>query len=211
MEQETYPLVLDGALTGKVAVHCEGGWTCFDVNCAALEGIVRISVYGDGKEGYLGVLAPEGGGMALHRRLSRSDLRGFPAQIAYAGRAGQPCGAEADTEQTTETKAPPEAPAPPETENETAATEGTERETEPAPPRQEAQAETEKGSEAPSLEDVYWYASPDGALVCFDGTENLIALPVGDPRIPDGPGGWPRNIERQDYIVYRMKDGKLLR
>ena len=61
------------------------------------------------------------------------------------------------------------------------------------------------------LEDNYWYASPDGALVCFDGERNLIALPVGDPRIPEGGGGWTQSIEGRDYVVYRTKDGRLIR
>ena len=56
-----------------------------------------------------------------------------------------------------------------------------------------------------------WYASPDGALVCFDGERNLIALPAGDVRIPAGGGGWQRTIEGKDYVVFRTKNGRLLR
>lgn len=197
MEQETYPLILDGAPAGEVAVRRTGGWTFFDVRCTGASGIVRVSVYGGGREGYLGVLAPEGEGMALHRRMSRMDLRDFPERIAYAGRAGQPCGE------------PPAQDVPdlPEPEESLAAAAAPEEEAESAPASQDAQPE----SEAPALEDVYWYASPDGALVAFDGGHNLIALPAGDARIPDGPGGWPRSIEGQDYVVYRTKDGRLIR
>ena len=75
-------------------------------------------------------------------------------------------------------------------------------------PPQNGAAQTEA---PPGIEDLYWYASPDGALVCFDGTENLIALPLGDARIPGGGGGWRKRIEGRDYIVYRTKDGRLLR
>ena len=196
---ETYPLILDGAQAGTVTVRREGGWTVFDVQCAAAEGVRRVSVYGGGAEGYLGVLAPENGAMTLHRRFSRSAMRAFPAHIEYAGYAGQPCTAPEPPEES----APPEKPIPPE---------------EPAPPEESTpqeeppQEEPAPNKEAPpALEDVYWYASPDGALVCFDGEHNLIALPVGDARIPEGPGGWQRTIEGRDYVVYRTKDGKLLR
>ena len=186
---ETYPLILDGAQAGTVTVRREGGWTVFAVQCAAAQqGIVRVSVYGGGAEGYLGVLAPSDGAMTLQRRFSRSAMRAFPARIEYAGYAGQPC----------------EAPAPEESEP---APEPAPEEPEPAPePAPAAQEEA-----PPALEDVYWYASPDGALVCFDGENNLIALPVGDARIPDGPGGWPKTVEGRDYVVYRTRDGKLLR
>ena len=65
----TYPLLLDGARTGEVRVDTEGGWTVFDVQSEYVAGVVRVSVYGAGREGYLGVLAPEGEALTLHRRL----------------------------------------------------------------------------------------------------------------------------------------------
>ncbi len=190
---ERYPLILDGAASGSVSVHREGGWTVFDAQCDSVQGIVRISVYGEGREGYLGILEPEAGKFALHRRLSRSAMREFPVRIEYAGPAGQSAAAEGVPE-------PPEcmAEAP--------------EQTPPEPvPEQPPNREEDRNETPPELEDVYWYASPDGALVCFDGEQNLIALPVGDERIPDGPGGWPRTIEGQEYIVYRTKDGRLIR
>ena len=62
----------------------------------------------------------------------------------------------------------------------------------------------------PDIEDVYWYASPDGALVCFDGEQNLIALPLGDERVPAHVRGWPKTIEGREYVVYRTKDGRIV-
>lgn len=183
---EQYPLILDGAEAGWVSVERDGGWTVFSVQCAAVQGIVRVSVYGGGREGYLGVLAPDGNGLTLRRRFSRSQMRDFPAEIAFAARAGQPCEAP-EPEPTIEAEPTAEA----------------------EPELQEAPAKTEEAP--PDLEDVYWYASPDGALVSFDGENHLIALPAGDARIPDGPGGWPKTIEGKNYMVYRTKDGKLLR
>ena len=204
----TYPLKIDGTEVGEVSVRTQGGWTLFEVRACPLPGIVRVSVYGAGREGYLGVLAPEGEGLCLQRRLSRSALRDFPERIEFAGRAGLPSAPEAASDPVPE-PTPPPAPEP-----------EPQREPEPAPV-EEAESEAEAGRapapepagicETPvALEDVYWYASPDGALVCFDGEQNLIALPVGDDRIPAG-GGWPKTIEGRDYVVYRTKDGKLVR
>ena len=195
MEQGVYPLLLDGERTGEVRVSAEGAWTVFNVKSAMRPGIVRVSVYGDGREGYLGVLAPEGEGLTLCRRLSPSAVRAFPGRIEYAGPAGAPC----------VPAAPEPAPAAPETPSEPACEEEAPQ-TEPEAPQPASQTEA-----PPGIEDLYWYASPDGALVCFDGTENLIALPLGDARIPGGGGGWRKRIEGRDYIVYRTKDGRLLR
>ena len=203
---EHYPLILDGVEAGSVSVHSEGGWTVFDAQCGDVQGVVRISVYGAGREGYLGVLTPEDGRFALHRRMSRAALRDFPAPIEYAGRAGQPAAAPTPEE------APPE-PAE-ETAPEAPECKRAEAEAAPEPPQNAPPAPEppqEQSETPPALEDVYWYASPDGALVCFDGEQNLIALPAGDGRIPDGPGGWPRTIEGRDYVVFRTRDGRLLR
>ena len=61
----------------------------------------------------------------------------------------------------------------------------------------------------PADQDCYWYASPDGALVCFDGTQNLLALPAGDPRIPSGAAGERRSVDGRDYLVFPTKNGKV--
>ena len=111
MEQGVYPLLLDGERAGEVRVSAEGAWTVFNVKSAMRPGIVRVSVYGDGREGYLGVLAPEGEGLTLCRRISPGALRAFPGRIEYAGPAGAPC---APTEsETAPEPAPPTASAPP--------------------------------------------------------------------------------------------------
>ena len=207
MEAEIYPLILDGTKTGEVAVRREGGWTVFDARSVMLSDVVRISVYGGEREGYLGVLAPEGDQLTLHRRFSRSAMRDFPATIEFAGRSGRGGSAAtetADTEQAVEPKVEAAAPEEAEKTAPQAADNG-------GAPKEDENKEDENEEAPPRIEDVYWYASPDGALVCFDGTHNLIALPVGDQRIPDGHGGWPREIEGREYIIYRTKDGRLVR
>ena len=207
MEQGVYPLLLDGANAGEVRVSAEGAWTVFKVDCAMRPGIVRVSVYGEGREGYLGVLAPEGERLTLCRRFSRSALREFPAQIEYAAMAGAPIVRE-------DPAAPPEGPTPagrdahialPKSEKPTPAGCG-----DPAAPTEPEDSPEEKDASPPGMEDLYWYASPDGALVCFDGTENLIALPRGDGRIPAGGGGWQKTIEGRAYVVFRTRDGRLV-
>ena len=55
-----YPIVIDGEIAGKLTVRAAGGRTVFSAVCRPLEGVVRISVYGGGREGYLGVLARRG-------------------------------------------------------------------------------------------------------------------------------------------------------
>ena len=174
---ETYPIMLDGELAGKLKVEARGARTQFDAECRMRPGLVRLSVYGGGREGYLGVLAPEGEALALHRILSREQMRAFPAEIEFVERAGR----------SAEIAAEPEPPA------------------EPArPPEEKEEIPADTGA-------LDWYASPDGALVCFDGEHSLIALPLGDPRIPEGLPGERRSVEGADYLVYPTKDGKIVR
>ena len=66
-----------------------GALTLFEAEAEDGGGILRLSVYGGGREGYLGVMSPSGEGrIALRRQLSRAALRDFPEQIEYAAPAG---------------------------------------------------------------------------------------------------------------------------
>ena len=77
-------------------------------------------------------------------------------------------------------------------------------------PAEEPPVRTPTESSVPEDTDgLYWYSSPDGALVCFDGAQNLIALPPSDARNP-GRGGVLRRVEGRDYLVYRTKNGRLV-
>lgn len=188
----TYPLIIDGALVGKLTVVKRGPQTAFDITSKMLTGIVRVSVYGEGKEGYLGVLAPEGDGLGLHKTLSRSAMQNFPATIDTVERAGGQAQQDA-------------VPAQPEAVPVAGAA------SEPVPEKEE-KAEAEPEPEPPPVrreQDNYWYASPDGALVCFDGTRNLIALPLGDPRIPANARGERRRVDGRDYLVFPTKNGRV--
>lgn len=84
-----YPLLIDGRESGELRVTRRGALTLFEAEAEDGGGILRLSVYGGGREGYLGVMSPSGEGrVALRRQLSRAALRGFPEQIEYAAPAG---------------------------------------------------------------------------------------------------------------------------
>lgn len=84
-----YPLLIDGRESGELMVTRRGALTLFEAEAEDGGGILRLSVYGGGREGYLGVMSPSGEGrVALRRHLSRAALRDFPEQIEYAAPAG---------------------------------------------------------------------------------------------------------------------------
>lgn len=85
---DTYPLILDSETKGTLQVAKKGLVTEFRARCPDPGRLVRLSVFGEGKEGYLGVMEPEGGELRLCRRLSRAAMAGFPEHIAYASQAG---------------------------------------------------------------------------------------------------------------------------
>ena len=183
-----YPIMIDGTLAGKLTVTAQGARTVFSAECRLLPGIIRISVYGGGKEGYLGVLVPEDGKLTLKKTMSPVQLRDFPAVIDCADRAGlaaQYC--EEAVPESAEAEPTPEEAAP---------------QIVPEPQTPELPADEAE-------DDLYWYSSPDGALVRFDGERNLIALPAGDPRIPEGRGGQRRTVDGREYMVFRTKNGRL--
>lgn len=167
-----YPIMIDGEIVGKLTVRAAGGRTVFSARSRPLEGVVRISVYGGGREGYLGVLAPEGDALTLEKSFSRAALRDFPTEIERVERAGM--------------------------------------QTLPLPPERETPPEPEPEALPEDTSGLSWYASPDGALVAHDGARDLIALPIGDERIPPSVPGRDRTIEGKDYVVYITKDGRIV-
>ena len=214
---EIYPIMIDEAPAGKLTVERQGARTVFSAECRMLPGVVRISVYGGGREGYLGVLAPEGEALRLKKSLSRNQMREFPPEIDSVERSGLPPSHFAPEE--------PEQPRPePELKEERKAP-GPEDACRPLPaeaekPPEEAPEAERTGEarddraeeEAPGeAEELSWYSSPDGALVCFDGSSNLIALPLGDDRIPEDVPGVRRTVEGRDYLVYRTREGRIVR
>lgn len=89
--QGTYPVIIEGEARGQLRVTAQAALTLFEAEAEDTGGILRLSVYGGGSEGYLGVMSPDGaGGLRLTKRLSRLQLRGFPERIEYAGPSGGP-------------------------------------------------------------------------------------------------------------------------
>ncbi len=85
---ETYPIHIDGEKKGTLTVTEEGLSRVFRARCEDPGRLVRLSVYGEGREGYLGVMEPENGALSLCRKLSRTAAASFPERIEYAAEAG---------------------------------------------------------------------------------------------------------------------------
>lgn len=88
--EESWPVMFGGREIGSLRAHARGAMTVFEAEAADPGGVLRLSVYGGGREGYLGVMSPAGEGrVALRRSLSRAALRGFPERIEYAAPSGE--------------------------------------------------------------------------------------------------------------------------
>lgn len=86
----TYPIIIDGRETGEVSVTREGLFWCFNAKSEMFQDIVRLSVFGEDGEGYLGVMSPENDTLTLHKKLSRTTLASFPKSIDHCGKKGEP-------------------------------------------------------------------------------------------------------------------------
>jgi hypothetical protein len=86
----TYPIIIDGQTEGELTVSREGLFWVFEAKCNMRDDIVRLSVYGDGAEAYLGIMEPRNDILFLERKLSRSALGAFPQNITHAARKGMP-------------------------------------------------------------------------------------------------------------------------
>lgn len=84
-----YPIIIDGKETGSIDVSRDGLFWCFEATSEDTGGIIRLSVFGDGGEGYLGVMEPKDNHMRLKKKLSRSGLKGFPHAITHGGKQGE--------------------------------------------------------------------------------------------------------------------------
>lgn len=105
-----YPVTIGGETRGELQVSKDGAVWLFEAEAEDPGGLLRLSVYGEGREGYLGVMSPgRGGSVKLRKRLSRTDLRGFPEKIEYAAPAGQ-LAVEAKPEPEPEPEEPQQTP-----------------------------------------------------------------------------------------------------
>ncbi|NCB51832.1 MAG: hypothetical protein EOM54_08135 [Clostridia bacterium] len=86
---DEYPVMAGGARVGTLKVTQKGLLTVFDASAIDNGEVFRISVYGGGEEGYLGVMWPEKGALRLIKRFSRAAMADFPEVIEYAGQSGE--------------------------------------------------------------------------------------------------------------------------
>lgn len=180
---ETYPVIINGESCGEMSVSRDGLMTIFHVTMELREGVTRLSVYGDGAEGYLGVAMPENGELHLRKAVSAAGLRAFPKEIrcvSLAGLSAEACcgtGAEPASE-------PSEAEAQPEPEPE-------------SKPEQDGGAPGDDGG-------LLWFSTQDGVLTAFDGQRSLVAVPSD---APGAPSGIRRIIGGREYVVFPGKAG----
>ena len=193
----------EGERVGTLKVEREGLMTVFDASAADNGELFRISVYGGGGEGYLGMMWPENGVLRLVKRLSRAAMAEFPAEIEYAG----PSGRRGDSGTGTAPEKAPKAllgtPVP----KTPAETRVPKTPAETPIPKTPVETPIPKAAvETPSTEgecETLWFSAPDGTLSTFDGERLLIALPADNAiTIPKGAEGAIRNINGREYIVF---------
>lgn len=176
-----YPVSIKGEVCGSLCVSKEGAYTRFTVDCIGGGEVIRLSVYGGGKEGYLGVPVPKDGRLRLDKKFSPNAMKDFPDVIERCSLAGE--------------KSCEEKPA----EKDEAKCDNTE-------PEICAETETKTDAERPKDESTYWYATTDGALVSRDGEREMVALRPDDERVPKDFPGEPRVIDGKEYLVYITKE-----
>lgn len=106
-----FPVLIEDEDRGELLVSRSGAMVLFEAVAEYSGPVLRLSVYGEGREGYLGVMSPgaEQGKVALKKRLSRAQLRAFPQNIEFAAPSGRTeLRHEPEPEQKTESEPQPE-------------------------------------------------------------------------------------------------------
>lgn len=191
-----HPIIIDGNAAGSLTVTEDGLFTVFEATLPECGELLRLSVYGGGREGYLGVMQPWSGGLYLRRRLSRSELRRIPEVIEYAAPAGLCTPAEggrAAEGNTDGASAKAEA-------------ESVHLSDEPRADSAGGEAEAAAEHDAPAAENsgedgLLWFSHPDGTLTAFDGRGSIVAIPAELRR--DAPGAVIKKINGRIYMLFR--------
>ena len=191
---ETYPVLINGEKKGTLTVSRDGLTTRFDAKCEDPGTLVRLSVYGGGKEGYLGVMTPENGVLTLHRRLTRAALAAFPAEIELAAEAGQKSAAP---------ERRPESERPPEKRAETAAPVQT-------TPAQPVAMQNTAPKPRERAGDIVWRDAGDGSLYTVYKNQPYRAIPMAAWGLPTERMVEKRTIHGVEYAVFALKDGRIL-
>ncbi len=193
-----HPIIIDGNAAGSLTVTEDGLFTVFEATLPGCGELLRLSVYGGGREGYLGVMQPWSGGLYLRRRLSRSELRRIPEVIEYAAPAGLCTTAEggrAAEGNTDGASAKAEAEA-----------ESVQLSDEPRADSAGGGAEAAAEHDAPAAENsgedgLLWFSRPDGTLTAFDWRGSIVAIPAELRR--DAPGAVIKKINGRIYMLFR--------
>lgn len=185
---ETYPVLINGEKKGTLAVTREGLTTRFDAKCEDPGTLVRLSVYGGGREGYLGVMTPENGALTLHRKLTRAALAAFPVEIEFAAEAGR---------KTAAPERRPETGQAPEKRAETAPAQS-------APMAGTAPRPRERAG------DIVWRDAGDGSLYTVYKNQPYRAIPMAAWGLPTERMVEKRVINGVEYAIFALKDGRIL-
>lgn len=191
---ETYPILINGEKKGTLTVSREGLTTRFDAKCEDPGTLVRLSVYGGGKEGYLGVMTPENGVLTLHRKLTRAALAAFPAEIELAAEAGR---------NTSAPERRPESERPPEKRAETAAPVQT-------TPAQPVAMQNTAPKPRERAGDIVWRDAGDGSLYTVYKNQPYRAIPMAAWGLPTERMVEKRTIHGVEYAIFALKDGRIL-
>jgi hypothetical protein len=219
-----YPIVIGGEITGVLTVSKDGPMTVFRARCKNNGKLLRLSVYGE-SEGYLGVMQPEGENYVLVKRLSRAALEKFPQKISCAGEAGD-----------SEMYLRQEQPVPEEDMENNAPEESAEENTQICPEviveKSPEECPQESAERSPEEKSLLWREMPDpwalfadlelkklfqktrGVLISKQEDRLLIAVPTAGndsfPPLPVYVGGVARTIEGRQYVVFELKNGKII-
>jgi len=80
-----YPFYYKGKLSGTFSVTESGIFSILRAEGENIdEKILRLSVYGEGKEYYLGIADVKNGEVRFEKKLSRSEMKNLPKVIEYA-------------------------------------------------------------------------------------------------------------------------------
>ncbi len=202
---ETYPVLINGEKKGTLAVSREGLTTRFDAKCEDPGTLVRLSVYGSGREGYLGVMTPENGVLTLHRTLTRAALAAFPAEIEFAAEAGRKSAAP---------ERKPEAGQTPEKRAETAASAqaapGSSAPGQSAPRPNAAPMPNAAARPRERAGDIVWRDAGDGSLYTVYKNQPYRAIPMAAWGLPVERMVEKRVINGVEYAIFALKDGRIV-
>lgn len=89
MNVADYPILQNQKVIGALRSRQEGLYTIFTARCNPIAERLRLSVFGEGEQAYLGLMLPGADGkLFLRRRLSRLERSRLPETILYAAEAG---------------------------------------------------------------------------------------------------------------------------